>query len=84
MIVIGNRWSGIPSVMSDKEAKPRRERIIDDEVNASDESLKRQKVDPDERDEYEEWRRERGDRGRKRKDKAGGRHRRRHHGDDEF
>ena len=74
MIVIGNLWSGIPSVMSDKKAKPRRERIIDDEVDASDELLKRQKVDPDERDEYEEWRRERGDRGRKRKDKAGGRH----------
>jgi hypothetical protein len=38
-------------------------------------TLRRPKVSLDERHEYEEWRRERGSRGRKRRDKAGGRHR---------
>jgi hypothetical protein len=70
--------------MSDQKGKPRRERFSDDEVGTGDESKKRPKVDPDERDEYEEWRRERGGRGRKRKDKAGGRHHLRHRGDDEY
>jgi hypothetical protein len=69
--------------MSDKKVKPRRQRIIDDEGDADDGSRKRQKIDPGERDEYEEWRRERGGRGRKRKDKAGGRHQIRRRGDDE-
>ena len=70
--------------MSDKKSKPRRERFFDDEGDAEDNSRKGQKVDPDERDEYEEWRRERGGRGRKRKDKAGGRHHIRRAGDDEL
>jgi hypothetical protein len=38
---------------------------------------RRPKIDPDERDEYAEWRLERGSRGRKRRDKADGRHQRR-------
>jgi hypothetical protein len=38
---------------------------------------RRPKVNLDERHEYEEWRRERGSRGRKRRDKAGGRHKNR-------
>ena len=37
-------------------------------------TLRRPRVSLDERHEYEEWRRERGSRGRKRRDKAGGRH----------
>jgi len=84
MIPIGIQWSGIATVMGDKKAKPRRDLIIDDEIDADDESFRRQRVDPDERDEYEEWRQERGSRGRKRKDKAGGRHHPRRRVDDEF
>jgi hypothetical protein len=45
-------------------------------------SLRRPKVSLDERHEYEEWRRERGSRGRKRRDKAGGRHRHQRSGED--
>jgi hypothetical protein len=37
----------------------------------------RLRIDPDERDDYEDWREERVSRGRKRRDKAGGRHERR-------
>lgn len=84
MTVIEISWSGIPGVMNDKKGKPRRQRIIDDEGDTDDRSRRRHKVDPDERDEYDEWRRERGGRGRKRKDKAGGRHQNRRRGDDEF
>ena len=84
MTVIELLRSGDPGVMKDKKAKPRRERIIDNDGDANDTSRKRQKVDPDEQGEYEEWRRERGGRGRKRKDKAGGRHQIRRRGDDEF
>ena len=62
MTVIGNPGIGDPDVMSDKKVKPRRQRIIDDEGDADDGSRKRQKIDPGERDEYEEWRRERGGR----------------------
>ena len=63
--------------MASKDDKRRRRREIEDR-NGNDGDLdRRPKVDPDERDEYDEWRRERGRRGRKRKDKAGGRHRRR-------
>ncbi|MCW8984630.1 MAG: hypothetical protein OQK55_04760 [Thermoanaerobaculales bacterium] len=69
--------------MKDKKSTPRRDLIVDDEIDVDDEYLRRQRVDPDERDEYLEWRRERGRRGRKRKDKAGGRHVRRRD-DDEF
>ena len=84
MIVFGNPRDGIHGAMSDQKTKPRRERILDDEPETSGEFSKRQKIDPDERDEYEEWRRERGGRGRKRKDKAGGRHHIRDRGDGEY
>ena len=70
--------------MSGKEARPRRDRIIDDTADTGSEFSKRKKIDPDERDEYEEWRRERGGRGRKRKDKAGGRHQFRDRGEGEY
>ena len=63
--------------MRDKKATPRRDLKVDNEIDVGDEFLRRQKVDPDERDEYEEWRQERCRRGRKRKDKAGRRHPRR-------
>ncbi len=66
---------------SDKEAQKRRE--LEEETNEADDSVRRPKVDRDELDEYQEWRKERGSRGRKRKDKAGGRHQRRRD-DDEF
>jgi hypothetical protein len=46
-----------------------------DDDDQDDKTSRRPRVDPGERDEYDEWRRERGSRGRKRKDKAGGRHR---------
>ena len=65
----------------DKEQRERR-RGLDEEIEEHDQSSSRPRIDPDERDEYNEWRRERGRRGRKRKDKAGGRHRRRR--DDEY
>lgn len=38
--------------------------------------LNRLRIDPDERDDYEDWREERVSRGRKPRDKAGGRHER--------
>lgn len=60
----------------DREQRKRR-RDFEERSQEVDESSWRPRVDPDEQDEYEEWRRERGKRGRKRKDKAGGRHRRR-------
>ena len=63
--------------MSENRARPRRDLITDDEIDVDDGFLRRQRVDPDERDEYEEWRQERCRRGRKRKDKAGRRHPRR-------
>ena len=44
----------------------------------------RVKVDPDERDEYRDWREERGSRGRKPRDKAGGRHEKRRRRDRDF
>lgn len=48
--------------------------VSDDLTHEYDTSPRRPRIDPDDRDEYEEWRREQGSRGRKRKDKAGGRH----------
>jgi len=44
---------------------------------------RRVRIEPDERDDYEDWRRERGSRGRKPRGKAGGRHHRRRSQDDE-
>ncbi len=55
---------------------------LNEKMEDGGKSSRRPKVDPDERDEFEEWRQERGSRGRKRKDKAGGRHR--HRDDDEY
>jgi hypothetical protein len=51
-----------------------RRRDSGDETEEVGGTLRRPKVSLDERHEYEEWRRERGSRGRKRRDKAGGRH----------
>ena len=66
---------------SDHEGRSRR-RDVDEEMEEEGTSPRHPKIDPDERDEYDEWRRERGGRRRKRRDKAGGRHR--HHEIDEF
>jgi hypothetical protein len=60
--------------MIKKKGPLRRRRDIEDEANPIEDISRHPSVDPDERDEYDEWRRERGSRGRKRKDKAGGRH----------
>lgn len=60
--------------MSSEKDKRRRRHDFNDETGEVEESSRRPKVDPDERDEYLEWRQEHGGRGRKRKDKAGGRH----------
>lgn len=59
------------------EKARRRRRDSEGETDEAEKFSRRPRIDPGERDEYEEWRREYGGRGRKRKDKAGGRHRRR-------
>jgi hypothetical protein len=69
--------TGIGAIMSGEQGINRRRLVEEDVPNDDDESVRRPRVDRDERDEYAEWRKERGKRGRKRKDKAGGRHRRR-------
>jgi hypothetical protein len=69
--------------MSKKKNTPRQWRELEEEVNGADDLLRHPSVDPEERDEYDEWRRERAGRGRKKKDKAGGRHRR-HRDEDEY
>jgi hypothetical protein len=43
----------------------------------------RRRIEPDERDDYDDWRREQGSRGRKPRGKAGDRHQRRRSHDDE-
>jgi hypothetical protein len=62
--------------MSEKTKNHGRSRDLKDDELEIVQPSRRPKVDLDEQDEYDEWRRERGSRGRKRKDKAGGRHRR--------
>ncbi len=61
--------------MSNAHGGGKRPREFDESTDREDRASHRPKIDPDERDEYDEWRRERSGRGRKRKDKAGGRHR---------
>jgi hypothetical protein len=51
-----------------------RPRGFDDDRDEDNNAAHRPRIDPEERDNYDEWRRERGSRGRKRKDKAGGCH----------
>lgn len=63
--------------MTGEKKRRQRDRLLDEELEHNETGQSRPRVDPDERDEYDEWRRERGSRGRKRKNKAGGRHRRR-------
>ncbi|MCG6949008.1 MAG: hypothetical protein LJE93_08885 [Acidobacteria bacterium] len=63
--------------MTGEKRRRQRDRLLDEELEKNETEPSRPRVDPDERDEYDEWRRERGSRGRKRKNKAGGRHRRR-------
>ena len=53
------------------------EQIEHDEVEDEDDLPLKQRVDPDERDDYDEWRRERQSRGRKRRGKGSDRRRRR-------
>lgn len=62
--------------MSEKSKNHGRPRDVEDDELEFARPSRRPKVELDEQDEYDEWRRERGSRGRKRKDKAGGRHRR--------
>ena len=49
--------------------KPREQSSVDEaeDLIELETPIRRRRVDPDERDEYEEWRRERGGRGRKRR-----------------
>ena len=61
---------------SENRTHDRRRKDLD-ETDDVEQSSRHPKIDPGERDEYAEWRRDRGGRGRKRRDKAGGRHRRR-------
>jgi len=61
--------------MGNVHGSGQRPREIDDSDDQEEKTSQRPRVDPGERDEYYEWRRERGRRGRKRKGKAGGRHR---------
>jgi hypothetical protein len=70
------------TVMSNKKDTTWRRRESDDDISETDQLSHRPMVDREERDEYAEWRQERGKRGRKLKDKAGGRHRRRRDRDD--
>ena len=78
VFVVGNsRNPGVGATMGRDREQGRRRRDFEERSEEFDESSSRPRVDPDEQDEYEEWRRERAKRGRKRKDKAGGRHRRR-------
>jgi hypothetical protein len=68
--------------MKDPDQRGRR-RSTDDSQECDREPIsKRKQVARDEREEFEEWRRERSGRGRKKKGKAGGRHERRSRGDD--
>ncbi len=53
------------------------ERIEQDDIEEEDDLPLKQRVDPAERDDYDEWRQERKERGRKRRGKGGDRHRRR-------
>jgi hypothetical protein len=59
--------------------KPRQQPLEDEaeDLIELEAPLRRRRVDPDERDEYEEWRRERGGRGRKRRRSRGNDHSRR-------
>jgi hypothetical protein len=56
--------------------KPRHQRSEDEteDLIELENPVRRRRVDPDERDEYEEWRRERGGRGRKRRRSRGEEH----------
>ena len=63
--------------MSAEDRDRRSRRDFEDEDEVPDGRRKRPRIDSGERDEYDEWKLERGKRGRKRKDKAGGRHRQR-------
>ena len=65
------------AIMGSESRTHDRRRSDLDESEDLEQSSRHPRIDPGERDEYEEWRRERGDRGRKRRDKAGGRHRHR-------
>ena len=65
---------GIEAVMAKKKETLRRRHEFEDEANGAEDSSWLPKIDPDEQEEYDEWRKERGSRGRKRRDKAGGRH----------
>jgi hypothetical protein len=56
-----------------------RHRDFDDDRDEDDNASYRPKIDPEERDDFDEWRRERGSRGRK--PKTGKRYR--HRGEDE-
>ena len=69
--------------MASDKGERRQRPVTDEDAKENEKSSRRHKIDPDERDEFDEWRRERGSRGRKRKDKAGGRHRR-NRSDDEY
>lgn len=72
--------------MTKKRTKKRPPEWVESPLGDADDEFaddRRVRLEPDERDDYEDWRREQGSRGRKPRGKAGDRHRRRRSQDDE-
>lgn len=61
--------------MGSEKGKRQRRCDIDDETAETDTSSRRPRINPGDRDEYDEWRRERGSRGRKPKTRGWHRYR---------
>ena len=64
------------------EHTPKKRQLDNDGREDDGRDNRRPSIEPDDRDEYEDWRRDRGTRGRKRRDKAGGRHHQRRERDE--